>query len=89
MATTHASLREDSETIHHITSETGITGILATAGLLAEAINFRLGFNSSGAGRALDLSVLTMGLDDVVTVDEFQIREVGKFWLMPDMRQLP
>ena len=78
---THASLREDSNTIHHITSTTGITGILATAGLLAEAINYRHGHDVSD-GDALSLSVVS---DDAspgkLHVTEFTIRCVGSFWL--------
>ena len=76
----HASLREDSDTIHHIGSETGITGILATAGLLAEAINRRNGY-SSGEGEPLSLSVVSEGFDGVWSVDEYTIRECGAFWV--------
>jgi hypothetical protein len=82
MSLTHATLREDSETLHHITSTTGVTGILDTAGLLAEAINFRNGYSSDNAGVKLSLSVISPGLDGVFSVDEYSIREKGRFWLI-------
>ena len=77
----HATLRESGTALHHITSTTGITGILDTAGLLAEAINYRNGFRS-GEGEALSLSIVSEGLDGVFSVDEYSTREKGAFWLL-------
>lgn len=79
---THATLRENEITLHHITSEDGIQGILATAGLLAEAINYRNGFSGGLVGRKLSLSVVSPGIDGVFSVDEYRIRAVGSFWLV-------
>lgn len=76
----HATLREDGNTLHHITSTTGMTGILDTAGLLAEAINYRNGFKS-GEGEALSLSVVSTLGDGRLVVDEWTIRAKGEFWL--------
>lgn len=83
----YATLREDGETLHHIQSTTGITGILDTAGLLAEAINYRNGFRS-GEGEALSLSIVSEGFDGVFSVDEYTIREKGHFWLVSHNRKL-
>jgi hypothetical protein len=78
---THATLRENDTALHHIVSETGITGILATAGLLAEALNYRNGF-ASGHGQRFALSVISEGFEGVFSVDEYTIRETGSFWLL-------
>ena len=78
---THATLRENDTILHHIASVTGITGILATAGLLAEAINYRNGF-ASGRGQRFPLSVVSEGFEGVFSVDEYTISESGSFWLL-------
>ena len=78
---THASLRENGEIIHGLTGD-DTQAILATAGLLAEAINFRNGFRDGDAGMLLSLSIFCMGFEGVVSVDEYSIRAVGMFWLL-------
>ena len=80
----NTSLRESDPINHHITGE-GVSEVLATAGLLAEAINFRNGFNSMGGeskGKKLSLSMVSEGFDGMFIVDEYLIREVGHFWLI-------
>ncbi len=81
--TMYASLREDGNTIHHLTSATGIQGILSTAGLLAEAINYRNGYTDDAAGTALSLSIIQEDERGKWSVDEWTIRRVGSFWLEP------
>ncbi len=75
-----ATLRETPEILHHIEGPDTVS-ILATAGLLAEAINYRNGFRS-GYGAALSLSVISEGFAGVFSVDEYTIRETGAFWLV-------
>jgi hypothetical protein len=81
----YATLREDGETLHHLMSTTGITGILATAGLLAEAINYRNGYKIDIVGcydgQKFSLSIVAPGIDGKFAVNEYTIRAVGKFWL--------
>lgn len=76
----HATLRESGNTLHHIQGE-DMCALLDTAGLLAEAINYRNGFRS-GEGATHSLSIVSEGLDGVFSVDEYLIREKGAFWLL-------
>jgi len=76
----HATLRESGDTLHHLQgADTG--EILATAGLLAEAINYRNGYRSGG-GDSLSLSIVSEGFEGCFNVDEYKIREKGVFWLL-------
>lgn len=76
----HATLRESGTTLHHIQGE-DMCQLLDTAGLIAEAINYRNGFRS-GDGATHSLSVISEGLDGRFNVDEYLIREKGSFWLL-------
>ena len=76
----NATLRESNDTLHHIQGE-DMCALLNTAGLVAEAINYRSGFKS-GEGATHSLSVVSEGLDGVFSVDEYLIREKGAFWLL-------
>ncbi len=82
----HATLRETGETLHHIQGE-GMGALLATAGLIAEAINYRNGF-ASGKGCTFSLSVISEGFDGCFNVDEYLIRETGAFWLLKGSKSL-
>ena len=78
----YATLREDGDTLHHIMSVTGITGILATAGLLAEAINYRNGeLRGVKPLYPFSLSIVSPGIDGTFAVSEYTICAVGEFWL--------
>ena len=75
-----ATLREDANTLHHIQGES-MREVLATAGLLAEAINYRHGFNRGNSrAQALPLNV-SRGIEGGYTADKYTIREKGVFWL--------
>lgn len=81
----HATLRENGETLHHIQAE-HMTGLLDTAGLLAEALNYRNGFNASGTepheSVPYSLSVVYALGNGRMVVDEYTIRAKGAFWLI-------
>jgi hypothetical protein len=76
----HATLRESGNELHHLEGEDTVA-VLNTAGLLAEAINYRNGFRS-GEGHALSLSIVSEGFEGCFNVDEYKIREKGSFWLL-------